>query len=54
MCYRCLEQGNVYFKVIGQAYHELWEFETRHANVRDFHVVLIHFISDPVSWIMRV
>jgi len=36
--YRCLdrefsvEQSNVYFTLIGQAFHELWQFETRHAN----------------------
>jgi len=53
MCYRCLdreislEQGNIYFKVIGQAFHELWQFETRHANVRNLRAVLIHFIPDP-------
>ena len=40
MCYRCLdrefsvEQSNIYFTVIGQAFHELWQFETRHANAR--------------------
>ena len=60
MCYRCLdreislEQGNVYFKVIRQAFHELWQFETRHANARNLCTILIHFIPDPVFWIMRV
>ena len=60
MCYRCLarefsvEQSNVYFTVIGQAFHELWQFETRHANAQNLHAVLIHFIPDPVFWIMRV
>ena len=60
MCYRCLgkefsvEQGNVYFTVIGQAFHVLWQFETRHANARNLHGFLMHFIPDPVFWIMRV
>jgi len=60
MCYRFLdrefsvEQNNVYFTVIGQAFHELWQFETGHANARNLRVVLIHFIPDPVFWIMRV
>ena len=60
MCYRCLdrefsvEQSNVYLTVIGQAFHELWQFETRHANVQNLCAVLIHFIPDPVFWIMRV
>ena len=55
MCYRCLdreislEQGKVYFKVIGQRFHELWKFETRHANSRNLCTFLIHFIPDPVS-----
>ena len=41
MCYRCLdrefsvEQSNIYFTVIGQALQELWQFETRHANLRN-------------------
>ena len=55
MCYTCLdrvEQSNVYFTVIGLAFHELWHFETRHANVRrNLHAVLIHLIPDPVSGI---
>ena len=60
MCYRCLdrevsvEQGNVYFTVIGQAFHELCQFETRHANARNLRAALIHFIPDPVFWIMQV
>jgi len=60
MCYRFLdrefsvEQSNVYFTVIGQAFHGLWQFETRHANARNLRAVLIHFIPDPVFWIMRV
>ena len=60
MCYRyldreiSLEQSNVYFKVIGQAFHELWQFETRHANARNLRAVLTHFIPDPVFWIMWV
>jgi len=39
MCFRCLdrefsvEQSNIYFTVIGQAFYGLWQFETRHANV---------------------
>ena len=52
-----LEQDNLYFKVIGQAFHELWQFETRHANARNLHVILIHsvhFIPDTVYWIMQV
>ena len=49
MCYRCLdrefsvEQSNIYSTVIGQAFHELWQFETRHANARNIHVVLIFY-----------
>ena len=43
-----LEQGNVYFKVIGQAFRELWQLETRHGNTRNLRAVLIHFIPDPV------
>jgi len=60
MCYTCLdrefsvEQSNIYFTVIGQALQELWQFETRHANARNLRVVLIHFIPDPVFWIMQV
>jgi len=60
MCYRCLdkeisvEQVNVYFTVIGQALQELWQFETSHANLRNLRAFLIHFIPDPVFWIMRV
>ena len=49
-----LEQGNIYFKVIEQGFHELWQFETRHANVKNLRAVLIHFIPNPVFWIMRV
>jgi len=57
MCYRCLDreislkQGNVYFKMIGQTFHE---FEAWHANTRNLRAVLIHFIPDPIFWIMRV
>ena len=46
MCYRYLdkefsvEQGNVYFTVIGQALQELWQFESRHANLRNLRVFL--------------
>ena len=53
MCYRCLdrefsvEQSNVYFTVIGQALQELWQFETRHANLRNLRAFLIHIIPDP-------
>ena len=60
MCYRCLdrefsvEQSNVYFTVIEQALQELWQFESRHANSRNLRAFLIHFIPDPVFWIMRV
>ena len=60
MCYRYLdrefsvEQNNVYFTVIGQALQELWQFESRHANLRNLCAFLIHFIPDPVFWIMRV
>ena len=60
MCYRCLdkvfsvEQSNVYFTVIGQAFRELWQFESRHANLRNVRAFLIHFIPDQVFWIMRV
>ena len=60
MCYRCLdlkifvEKRNVYFTVIGLVFHELWQFETRHANEKNLHAVLIHFIPDPVFWIMQV
>ena len=60
MCYRCfnreliVEQVNIYFTVIGQAFHELWQFKTRHANARNLCAVLIHFIPDPVFWIMQV
>ena len=49
-----LEQGNVYFKVIGQAFHELWQFEARYVNSRNLCAFLIHFIPDLVFWIMRV
>ena len=46
MCYRCLdrefsvEQSNIYFTVIGQAFHELWQFETKHAGARNLLAVL--------------
>jgi len=59
MCYRCLdrefsvEQSNVYFTVIGQAFHELRKFETRHSNPRNLCTVLIYFIPDPVFSIVR-
>ena len=49
-----LEQGNIDFKVIGQAFHELRQFETRHTNSRYFHAFLVHFIPNPVFWIMQV
>jgi len=48
-----IEQDHVYFTVIGQAFHELWQLETRHANARNLGAVL-NFIPDPVFWIMRV
>ena len=59
MCYRrldskiSLEQSNVCFKVIGQAFHELWHYETRHVNA-SLHVVLLHFIQDSAFLIMRI
>ena len=40
-----VEQCNVYFTVIGQAFHELWQFETRHVNARNLHMVLISSVS---------
>ena len=43
-----VKQRNVYFTVIGQVFHELWEFETRHANGRNVRAVLIDFIVDPI------
>ena len=49
-----VELSNVYFTVIGQALQELWQFESRHANSRNLCAFLIHFIPDPVFWIMRV
>ena len=49
-----VEQSNVYCTVIGQTLQELWQFESRHANSRNLCVFLIHFIPDPVFWIMRV
>ena len=55
MCYKCLdrefsvEQSNIYFTVIGQAFHELWQFETWHANARNLHVVLILLFQIQVS-----
>ena len=60
MCYRCLdskislEQGNVCFKVIGQVFNKLWQFETRHVNVRNLREVLMQFFRDPIFWIMQV
>ena len=60
MCYRRLdrefsvEQSNVYFTVIRQAFQELWQSETRHANLRNLHAFLMYFIPDPVFWIMQV
>ena len=48
-----VEQSNVYFTVIGQAL-QLWQFESRLANSRNLRAFLIHFIPDPVFWIMRV
>ena len=51
MCYRglerkiSLEQGNVCFKVIGQAFHELWQFETRHVNARNLCTAFNTFYS---------
>ena len=45
------EQSNIYFTVIGQAFHELWQCETRHVNAQN---LLMHFIPDQVFWIMRV
>ena len=59
MCYRCLhrefsvEQSNVYFTVIGQTFHELWQFETRHANVQSLRAVLVHFIPIQFSGLCR-
>ena len=47
MFYRCLdreicvEQRNIYFTVIGQVFHELLQFETRHADARNLCAVLI-------------
>jgi len=41
----CVEQCNVYFTVIKQVFHELWQFETRHANVRNLCAVLIIFLN---------
>ena len=47
MCYKCLdreislEQGYIYFKVIGQGFHKLWQFKTRHANARNLRAFLI-------------
>ena len=46
--------GPVTPPLIGQALYELWQFETKHVNVRNLRAVLIHFIPDPVFWIMRV
>ena len=40
-----VEQSNIYFTVIGQAFHELWQFKTRHANTRNFRAVLMHFFQ---------
>jgi len=50
----CVEQRNIYFTVIEPVFHKLWQFETRHANVRIVCAVLLHFIPDPVFWIMWV
>ena len=50
----CVEQHNVYFTVIGQVFHELWQFEIRHTNARNLRAVLIYFIPDPVFQIMKV
>jgi len=53
MCYRCLdreicvEQRNIYSTLIGLVFHELWQFETRHANLRNLRAFLIHIIPDP-------
>jgi len=49
-----VEQSNVYFTVTGQAFHELWQFETRHVNARNLCAVLIQFIPDPFFGIMRI
>ena len=60
MCYRYLdrefsvEQSNVYFTVIGQTLQELWQFESRHAILRNLRAFLMHFIPDPVFWITWV
>ena len=43
-----------FFTVIGQVFHKLWQFETRHPNARNLCAILIYFISDPVFWIMRI
>jgi len=57
MVFKCIidrefsvEQSNIYFTVIGQAIHELWQFETMQANMQNHPAVLIHFIPDPVFW----
>ena len=56
MCYKCLdreftvEQSKIYFTVIGQAFHELWQFETRHANARNIRAVLILYILFQVQF----
>ena len=47
MRYRCLdrefsvEHSDIYFKVIGQALQELWQFESTHANSRNLSAFLI-------------
>jgi len=41
-----VEQSIIYFTMIGEAFHELWQFEIRQKNARN------HFIPDPVFQIM--
>jgi len=45
----CVEQRIVYFTVIGQVFHELWQFETTHANARNLRAVLIYLFQIQVS-----
>jgi len=46
-----LQQGNVYFKVIGQSFHKLWQFKTRLANVRNLCAVLIRTFCSRSSFL---